>query len=181
MTVLRPRLLIGLGALALACGAGSALGDDHDKGGKKTVNCALVLFSSAEEHGGRFDAAFSAARTTDLKISVLFLEDYEGKHTLELKLFTPSGYLYQSLAVPAVLAEDDDKEEHLHDYPNPVKTTVLRKVKYRGQEYWEADLAFPVGGTAITMNSIYGVWTTQPFMDGSTTPCAAPTPVVIRQ
>lgn len=171
--------------LLMACGLSNALPAQNQGHGKdnhsKMLACAAVLFSSAEEHGGRFDAAFSASKTADLTISVLFPEDYSGKHALDLKLYTPNGYFYQSLTVPIVLAEDDDHEERLKDYPNPVKTNVLRKIKYQDQEYWKADIAFPVGGTAVTTNSLYGVWTVQLFVDGSTTSCAGPTPVTIKQ
>jgi hypothetical protein len=66
---------------------------------------------------------------------------------VEFRVFTPRGYLYQSLAVPVAAAASSHRRPPARD----VRSTLL------------------VAGTAITTNSLYGRWAVEARIDGQ--PC----------
>jgi hypothetical protein len=88
--------------------------------------------------------SFSAARTLDLRFKAVLARAVGPEARVELRLYTPRGYLYQSLRAPAP-----------GDGGSPAP--------------WTATL--PVAGTSIVNSSLYGEWRIEPHLDGSPRPC----------
>ena len=104
--------------------------------------CQPVQVSSPRQEGQR--AAFSATEVLDLKLSTRVRRQAEGPHVLQIKVFTPRGYPYQTLSVPFT--------------GSPLGTPAPPQ---------ELSATLPVAGTAIMANSLYGRWTVEPFLDGA--------------
>ena len=91
---------------------------------------------------------FSVARTLDLRLAALPRGGARPDAVLELRLYTPGGYLYQALRAQPPAAGD-------------------RAAGKPGT--WTAVL--PLAGTAIVNSSLYGQWRVEPHLDGSPRPC----------
>jgi hypothetical protein len=114
--------------------------------------CVAVRVASPKAPAAR-QAVFSASKVVDLRIETHFARSLRGARRLELRVFTPQGYLYQTLAVPF------DASPPAADRQSP--RPRLRSIGAR----------LPVAGTAITTNSLYGRWRVVPFLDGEAEPC----------
>jgi len=143
--------------------------------------CYMVLASSAEETGGRWASEFSAAKTVDLTLTVVLEKAPTKEQVLELRIFAPSGNLYQSLACPVALPGRKAELRPVPGYPRPKKQLVPRTLTYEGKRYYRVDFAFPVGGTMITSNGLYGKWQIVPYLDGQPIPCGKPALIAIRE
>ena len=146
-----------------------------------TRPCYLVLASSAEETGGSWATEFSASKTVDLTLTVVLAKMPTSEHVLELRVFAPSGHLYQSLAWPVSLPSRKAELRSLPGYPKPKKQLVPRQVTISGKRYYKVDFAFPVGGTMITRDGLYGEWRIEPYLDGEPVPCGEATVITIRE
>ncbi len=139
--------------------------------------CVGIAFGSEQKNRGNFEATFSANEILDVDISVLFtlgiLNQFKGSHVLEVKVFTPRGYLYQSLSIPFSSDEKNKgKSEVVRNYPHAIPVQVLEPVTWNNGKNYRARVRLPVGGTAISTNSLYGAWTAQAFVDGESLPCS---------
>ena len=136
-------------ALAIAAGASAAP--------KSASPCVAVLVASSEETPkGGWGTKFSVTNTTDLTFTAVFLEGFTGEHLVELRVFTPRGFLYRSMAVPAVIEGSASGTRKVPGYPHPVRVKGGAKFAYQGSTLWKVDLPFPLGGTDIGKNSLYG-------------------------
>jgi|MudIll2142460700_1097286.scaffolds.fasta_scaffold389600_1 hypothetical protein len=124
--------------------------------------CVAVRVASPKAPAAR-QAVFSASKVVDLRIETHFARSLRGARRLELRVFTPQGYLYQTLAVPF----DASPPAADRQAPRP----PLRSVGVR----------LPVAGTAITTNSLYGRWRVVPFLDDEAEPCGRERAFVIDQ
>lgn len=104
--------------------------------------------------GGR--PSFSAARTIDLLLAFALRRHPQPDPHLELRLYTPKGYLYQTLRAA------------------PPSTTNAPSPTRNPQDPWTA--ALPVAGTAIVNHSLYGQWKVTPHLDGNPQPCGSTHP-----
>jgi hypothetical protein len=96
---------------------------------------------------------YSAAKTDDLEFLATVLPHVRGSHQLELRIFTPRGHLYQTLAAPFVVPSRSVRERRTSP-----KTLVV-------------SARLPVSGTLIMTSSLYGRWRVVPYLDGATEPC----------
>jgi hypothetical protein len=96
---------------------------------------------------------FSAAEVLDLEFQVLVRPDLLAGRSLELKILTPKGHLYQTLALPAP--------------SDPPDTAPQRRSRYR-----TVTARLPVAGTTIVNNSLYGAWKAEAYLAGERTACA---------
>lgn len=89
---------------------------------------------------------FSASKVLDLKFWVVLpsRRTTPGRR-VEVKLFTPKGHLYQTLAAPVDAGR-----------PRLFQTVTMR---------------LPVAGTTIVNNSLYGRWTAAAYLEGGASPC----------
>ena len=172
--------LLIIGALALAV-AGAAIEDDK----VMAKPCAYVLASSPEENTNAYASKFSASRTVDLTLSVLLPTTSTGEHRLALRVYTPNGSLYQELAVP--VASPGTAKAHglqtrtLPGYPRAKKVVIPQEVSYLNQRFYRVDVPFPVGGTLITSNGLYGKWRITAHLDGADDACGAAAQIVITE
>ena len=90
-----------------------------------------------------------------------------GPHTLRLQLFTPSGHLYQVLAIPFAAAGGPARRRSPGGLPRARRPVV--------------SATLPVAGTAIMANALYGSWTLTAHLDGNAEPCGRAQTFVIRQ
>lgn len=118
--------------------------------------------------GARLSTAIRALVTDDITISVLFSPSMSGDHLLTLNFLTPRGHLYQSMVVPI---SDTPRVMQVPGHPHPVTAKVPAQVLVNREPFIRVPVVFPVGGTSITANSIYGTWTVVPVLDNAERPC----------
>jgi hypothetical protein len=149
------------------------------------------------------DLGFSSREVLDLQLRARLRRDLQGDHTLQLKVFTPGGFLYQVITVPFVgaLPPPDPREmaaraksgaaarpagppppRTVEGYPRPLP--VQRLVAVAGDQtartQYQVTATLPVAGTSITMSSLYGRWSVEPHLDGQPGPCGPAVKFTIR-
>jgi hypothetical protein len=149
------------------------------------------------------DLGFSSRQVLDLQFRARLRRDLQGDHTLQLKVFTPGGFLYQVITVPFVgaLPPPDPREmaaraksgaaarpagppppRMVEGYPRPLP--VQRLVPVAGDQtartQYQVIATLPVAGTSITMSSLYGRWRVEPHLDGQPGPCGPAARFTIR-
>jgi hypothetical protein len=161
----------GMSWTAAALGVGLLVAAPPARGARPIVDCSAILVSSAEEGSKNVPSPkFAATRTTDLTFSVLFPQ-LSGVHLLELHVFLPTGHLYRKLFVPVADRED---LVSLPGFPKPVRRTVPQPARLAGSaKAKKVDVPFPVAGTPILNNSLYGTWSVVPYVDSDDTPCGS--------
>lgn len=106
---------------------------------------------------------FSAAEVLDLEFQIVVPADASlAGRRLELKLFTPKGHLYQTLAVPTEVSA-------------PKAGTPKRRSRYQ-----TVTARLPVAGTTIVNNSLYGTWKAEAYFEGERTACVKARTFVIK-
>ena len=178
----RHRILLPLVVLLLALPAVLLAADSEQEslaGGR--IPCTDILAKSAEEHGGAWATSFHASQTTDLTLAVVFPKSLQGEHEVELRLYTPSGNLYQAIRVP--IAEPGKKAENriVKGYPMAVRQVVPKPEAYLGTAFLKVEIPFPVGGTLISSNSLYGQWRIEALVDQDKKPCGKPAYIQIEE
>jgi hypothetical protein len=136
--------------------------------------CRSLTVASAEETQGKPGVKFSAAKTIDLTFRLQLDAGVTGDHVVELRVFTPRGFLYRSITAPVALgaaAASSPKERAVGGYPRPQRVVRSTAAKLGAETVNQIELAFPVGGTDIVGSSLYGRWRVQPFLDGAADPC----------
>lgn len=131
---------------------------------------------------------FSARAADDLFFTVdLYSGAFNETAVVHLKVMLPSGHLYQETAYPVATASTraDSGEavvyRRVKGYPYPVRERELTEVRGdRGPEE-EFTVSFPVGGTQIVRNALYGEWKVVGFLDDAEQPCGAAAPFVISE
>lgn len=130
---------------------------------------------------GAASSRFSATRIQDLYFGLLLYPKHSPFDVMELRLVTPKGALYQSIAVPIGPAVEG--ERRLPGYPHPVGVRTSSVVSYGTAALpaltWPP---FPVAGTSIVEGSLYGTWraearigTGDPAGVAATAPCVTQT------
>ncbi len=158
-------LILGVLVLLAQAEAGSIREAPGGGGGDSPFRaCQPVQVSSSQQRG--LWTVFSASGILDLRFTTLLRGAPEGPHALQIKVFTPRGYLYQTLATRFTGDVVLSKETRADASPRQQSPRV-------------ASATLPVAGTAIMANSLYGRWTVVPFLDG--VPCGAPRAFVLNQ
>jgi hypothetical protein len=145
---------------------------------------------------------FSSRETLDLLLRPRLRLDFKGEHLMQLKVFTPGGFLYQVITLPFVGAALPDARERpvrtgngaaaraadpppprvVPGFPRPLETQRLVPVfgdtVTRAQ--YELSARLPVAGTSITLSSLFGTWSVQSYLDGHAEPCGPATRFTIR-
>jgi hypothetical protein len=146
------------------------------------IPCLAILAKSVEENGGEWATSFHASQTTDLTLGIVFPSSIHGEHEVELRLYTPNGNLYQSLRVPvAAPGASTGANRTVKDYPMAIQQVVLKPVKYLGKPVYTAEVHFPVGGTLISSNSLYGQWRLEALLDAEKQLCGKPAYIQIEE
>lgn len=116
--------------------------------------------------------SFSATRILDLDFVVLFPARLEGEHVAELRVFTPDGQLYRSMATPFARGAQRDAVRQVEGYARPVPQQALTQVSRGRSLYGAVATKFPVGGTDIVSSGLYGRWRVEAYLDGAEQRCA---------
>jgi hypothetical protein len=125
--------------------------------------CHRVFVSSPEAaRTRRRKPKFSAAEIMDIQFKTLVSRRLTGQHSLELKVYTPKGNLYQSMTFQ-------------FDADAPIPEGARR----RSRRFQEVKAILPVAGTSIVTSSMYGIWRVEAFLDGANQRCSRPRKFVI--
>ena len=100
----------------------------------------------------------------DIQLQALVSRKLTGHHSLEFKIYTPKGNLYQSMTRP-------------FDADAPIPEGARRR---RSRRFQEVSTVLPVAGTSIVTSSMYGTWKVEAFLDGNDRRCSRPRKFVIR-
>jgi hypothetical protein len=144
----------------------------------EAAGCAQVVVGSEQLNKGQFTSSFSASSILDVDISATFVpgttKRFEsGNHVVEVRVYTPHNYLYQTISVPFTAdPKRTGQTIRLEGYPHPLPIQQMRTVKQGNSSVMAVSARLPVGGTMISANSLYGVWTAQVYVDGETLPCS---------
>jgi hypothetical protein len=111
--------------------------------------CAVVTVRSPQPTD--FRLRFSATRIIDLEFDAAPLAKFARTEPLTLKVFTPNGHLYATLALSLASAQGSRRPEPWR----PSRMTAR----------------LPVAGTPIVTSSLYGRWTVVPYRDGESDAC----------
>jgi hypothetical protein len=158
--------IAGASCLATAVWAAPAGGNNQ---------CVTIHVSAPAGTHGQSGGGFSARLVDDLTVAVRFPGGVTDSHVLALDFATPKGFLYETVTVPVAAPNTAPRMRHLKGYPRPVRELVPRSVTSGGSTVHEVDVPFPVGGTMIVTDSLYGTWNVSPRLDGAEQPCAPPT------
>jgi hypothetical protein len=180
-----------LASLVLAAQAvGATVPGTVPSPGSNYGQCAGVRVTASDRAVPPKDMTFSSRETLDLVLRPRVRQNVQGDHLMELKIFTPRGFLYQVIALPFVGAAAQDAHGQqaaappsrvVPGYPRALE--VQRLVPARGsarRAEFELRASLPVAGTSITLSSIYGTWSVQTFLDGQAEPCGPVTRFTIR-
>ncbi len=122
------------------------------------LRCRRIFVSSAEAAKTRRKRPkFSAAEILDIQLQALVSRKLTGHHSLEFKIYTPKGNLYQSITL-----------QFDADAPIPEGARRWRR------RFQEVNAVLPVAGTSIVTSSMYGTWKVEAFLDGNNRRCSRP-------
>jgi hypothetical protein len=145
-------------------------------GGNPGTCVSLGVVSTDPSIHSRVGPVFSATKVVDLTIRASISAELSGEHVLGLRFFGPQGDLYQTLDVPIGKPDGVAKERNLGGYPHPVKEVRPTSATVGGAKVFLVDSAFPVGGTTISQNGLYGKWRVEARMDGGEALYCTPAP-----
>ncbi len=119
--------------------------------------------------------SFSALDISDVIFEVTAAGEYEGDSVLELKIATPNGHLYQVLTAPVSSSQSKaTRVSRVVGYPYPLQVQHLESTTAGATAGSPVTLRFPVGGTLIVRNSLYGLWEVRAYLDGIEASCGDP-------
>jgi hypothetical protein len=191
-----------LALLLLAAQVGGATSGAATSPGRSLPQCMAVRVIASDRGAPPKDMTFSSRETLDLTLRPRVRQNLPGEHLLQLKVSTPGGFLYQVITVPfvgaaapvgrggpgwvtnreAAGATDPLPPRVVPGFPRPLEVQRLVPATEgsatRGA--YELSARLPVAGTSITLSSLYGTWSVQPYLDGATEPCGPATRFTIR-
>ena len=156
--------------------------------GRYYGQCTGVRVTASDRAVPPKNMTVSSRETLDLVLRPRMRLDLQGDHLMEIKIFTPRGFLYQSIALPFVGAAQATRGQQaaapaprvVPGYPRPLEVQRLVPVQSGTRGEYELRARLPVAGTSITQSSIYGTWSVQTFLDGQAEPCGPVTRFAIR-
>ena len=156
--------------------------------------CSTVQVVAEGQKKATAKRRFSAQKTLDLKLYTRLrsVKRLSGDQLLHLKLYTPRGYLYQTITVPFYRTPRKSEKPSAEDlqyeptrvvpgFPRALDVQKARRVREGRRRYDVVSARLPVAGTSITLGSLYGRWTVVPFLNDDTAPCGMPRRFKIRQ
>lgn len=149
--------------LVLSLAASDALGQE---GKPVQAPCSAVTVTNAVTRGLRQLPALPALQVLDAELAVDLpagLVDLSKPTPIELRFFTPSRSLYQSLTVVVASAEGKSasgETKVVQGFPQPLPVQTAAS-DADGRATVQARL--PVAGTHIVRSSLYGTWNVRVF------------------
>ena len=146
--------------------------------------CSAVDVVAPQQKKATKKKKFSAKKTLDLELRTRLkgVRRLSGEHLLHLKLYTPRGYLYQTITVPFYRKPRKAEKPHPEDlkfepvrvvpgFPRALDVQKTKRARKGRKRYDTVTARLPVAGTSITLGSLFGRWTVVPFLDNETAPC----------
>jgi len=166
--------LIALAQVAAAQPAARSPREEPSASGQ----CVAVLVTSPEAKASSKSQIFSATKILDLELSAMLRSRLQGDHTLEMKLYTPKGHLYQVLTVPFSAASvpggaGAPRTRFVEGYPQPLAEHAMTPVRHEGARRYRVSARLPVAGTSIMTSSLYGRWRVDAHLDGKLKACSS--------
>jgi hypothetical protein len=127
----------------------------------------------------RTTPTFSATRVLDLTLTVLFPARLPGEHVVELRVLTPDGQLYRSMAVPFARGAQTNAVRSVLGYARPLPQQALKPVGRGSGLFASVSTTLPVGGTDIVSAGLYGRWQVEAYLDGAEQQCGPPAPFTL--
>jgi hypothetical protein len=115
---------------------------------------------------------FSASRVIDLEIRLLLPKDVYRDTDIEVRFVNPNGHLYEAQTVAVGRPDVAKTERRVEGYPHPLEVKEPRPFLVNREQFDRVDLRWPVGGTLISKNGLYGTWTVVALTPGTEFPCA---------
>ncbi|MCZ7650606.1 MAG: hypothetical protein M5U13_05345 [Thermoanaerobaculia bacterium] len=170
-------------ATALLFSTAAALADP---GLARGAECPLLMArtpSSVHADTDRGGAKISVRTTEDVTLEILLAGLGDAEHLLELRFLLPTGELFERIEVPIARPGTSPRElaagRVLPGHPHPVPQHAAEPLEVEGKPYARLRVPFPIAGTAIVHNSLYGRWTVEAYLDGAERPCGPALPLQI--
>jgi hypothetical protein len=146
--------------------------------GSRGPSCVALEVASLQDTSrqGRVPE-FSASTIIDVRFTVL-LRGVVDHGLLKLKVFTPQGYLYQTLSVPFAAGPGAVPQARHVDGSSRSVLEQRAAPAAAGADY-RVEARLPVAGTLIVSEGLFGRWTVEPWLDGASAACRAGRPFVI--
>jgi hypothetical protein len=163
-----------IAALALAwCWPAFAGHGSH----QPSPSCLEIEVSSTPAAGSqRGTPRFSSKEVLDLNFEVLFAESsrFESGAGLQLRLYTPNGFLYRETGVPIAADGSGERERFVPGRRHAFEVKRAHGYGRQGRRV-RAVPAPPlmVAGTDIMLSSLYGTWRVEAWPDGASRACMA--------
>jgi len=139
-------------------------------------SCAAIVVTAPDVRTPARTQAFSATKILDLQLAAILRTRLQGDHTLEMKVYTPKGHLYQVLTVPfSAAAASAARTRLVEGYPQPLPEQAMTAVRHEGVRRYSVSARLPVAGTSIMTSSLYGRWRVDAHLDGALEACASKT------
>lgn len=149
----------------------------REAGGAGSRGCKALQVSSTPETVARSKPPrYSGGQILDLNFRVVLHPGtrFDTDDTLEMRYFGPNGHLYEAVVFPVSSAAAGPSARRVAGHPFPVAIRRSRKEGPRGGEQHVVDAPpLAVGGTAITVNSLYGLWRAEAWEPGRSAACAS--------
>jgi len=137
-------------------------------------SCAAIVVSSPEAKTSARAQSLSATKILDLQLAALLRTRLQGEHTLDMRVYTPKGHLYQVLTVPfSAAAAGPVGTRQVEGYPEPLPEQAMTAVRHEGARRYSVSTRLPVAGTTIMTSSLYGRWRVDAHLDGDLEACAS--------
>ena len=113
---------------------------------------------------------FAVSKIVDLTFVVEVSEDLRSDELLILRVFTPKGHLYQEYVVPIAEEPVAGGSRRVAGYPRPLKVYPIKEAVEAGgkrspRQRKVVEYPFPVAGTLIVSNGLYGKWRLRAALD----------------
>jgi hypothetical protein len=143
-------------------------------------DCSAIQVSAPGLRKPPRNLRFVTSQVLDLEFATELERATYGSHVLHFKVTTPSGFLYQDLAMPfhwrrpgrGPREREKDGVMKAADVPAGAAVQQLGPANGRGSDARAVRARLPVAGTSITMSTLYGRWSVQAFLDDVPRPCS---------
>jgi hypothetical protein len=141
------------------------------------AQAGCVALTTRSEQKAKEEPVYSATEILDVDVWILFhpgtAKQYADDHAVQVRFFTPTGSLYQTIDIPFTSdAKKKGKEKSLDGYPHPIQFSLLKEITWSKGKYLGTSVRLPVAGTMIMSNGLYGGWRAEAYVDGEEVPCA---------
>ena len=117
---------------------------------------------------------FSVRDTLNIYIN-LYWPKNESEHIVTLKYFTPKGYFYEEEKYPIAINNTERVRVQIPGYRFPKRVILAKSSPISSFNVINrkiTSIPFPIGGTYISKNKLFGMWKVKIYVDNNKDPCA---------